>query len=268
MLFVFKKIRGGLLSSSQTKKYLAYAFGEVVLIVVGILIALQINNWNEDRIDRIRERGYLVSMLEDLNADITEIDAAVAGNTTLLAGLNRLLGLLKQDRTDEAYLRELFTHSLVYTYWYLQVEFPDLTLAQLKSSGDLLLIQNKPVRDALLTYEQGLEAIDHFSGEMMHYFHVMEETQKDLLDLSLGKPAYEAIEEDFLRVLNPLDYFEPLILEGDFLLEDDLSLRDAYYNDLLFYHTTLNNMNLALKEQKRRAEHLIQLIDEGYALDG
>lgn len=256
------------MSESKTSKYLLYALGEVILIVLGILIALQINDWNENRLDRIREHKYMASMLDDLRDDIREIDSTVSGNAILLDGLNRLLGLLKQDRDDEDYARELFKHSLVYTYWYLRADFPELTLAQLKSSGDLMLIQNEQVRDAMLTYERGLEDCDHNYTEMTTYFHVQEESQKDLFNLSLGKPAFEFIEEDFLRVLGPIEAFDPLITDGDFLLDDDAALQSAYYNDLLFYRTTLNNINLSLKEQKRLAEELIQLIEAGYEPDG
>jgi len=51
MLKFFRKIRKDLLSDGKTGKYLKYAIGEIVLVVIGILIALQINNWNENRKD-------------------------------------------------------------------------------------------------------------------------------------------------------------------------------------------------------------------------
>ena len=56
MLTFFRRIRKGLLGSGQARKYLLYAIGEIALVVIGILIALQINNWNEWRKDRIIEK--------------------------------------------------------------------------------------------------------------------------------------------------------------------------------------------------------------------
>ena len=55
MLTFFRRIRKGLLEAGATTKYLIYALGEIALVVIGILIALQINNWNEDEKARIRE---------------------------------------------------------------------------------------------------------------------------------------------------------------------------------------------------------------------
>ena len=133
-------------------------------------------------------------------------------------------------------------------------------MSQLKSSGGLLLIRDKQVRDAMLKYEQGLEACKHQYTEMTTYFHVIEETQKRLFDLGLGKPAYEFIEEDFLRILEPPGTFEPLILKGSYLIDNDPILLARYYNDVLFYRTALNNTNLFLEEQQRLAGALAQLI--------
>ena len=49
MLNIFRKIRQKLLQQNAAKRYLLYAFGEILLVVIGILIALQVNNWNEEK---------------------------------------------------------------------------------------------------------------------------------------------------------------------------------------------------------------------------
>lgn len=65
-------------------RYLKYALGEIALVVVGILIALQINDWYQDRLDRRSEREYLLSMMRDLTEDTRELRAAIEGNASLL----------------------------------------------------------------------------------------------------------------------------------------------------------------------------------------
>ena len=68
MIKFFRKIRQKLLTENKFTKYLIYAIGEIVLVVIGILIALQINNWNETRQIKKVEQEILYVLLEDLNS--------------------------------------------------------------------------------------------------------------------------------------------------------------------------------------------------------
>lgn len=79
MIKFFRKIRQQLLTENRFRKYLIYAFGEIVLVVIGILIALSINNWNEDRKERETEKEL-----------IDELHVTVKNNhESLLKGLER-----------------------------------------------------------------------------------------------------------------------------------------------------------------------------------
>jgi len=69
MIKFFRKIRQNLLSEGKTEKYLKYAIGEIVLVVIGILIALQINNWNENRKTEIKIKNSLIALRNDLIQD-------------------------------------------------------------------------------------------------------------------------------------------------------------------------------------------------------
>ncbi len=69
MIKFFRKIRKNLLSEGKTNKYFKYAIGEIFLVVIGILIALSINNWNENRKQKTKANSYLKSMVIDLNSD-------------------------------------------------------------------------------------------------------------------------------------------------------------------------------------------------------
>ena len=71
MLKFFRKIRQNLIGKGDAKKYLLYAIGEILLVVIGILIALQINNWNQNRLNQIKELDYLQQLQSDLQADTT-----------------------------------------------------------------------------------------------------------------------------------------------------------------------------------------------------
>ena len=74
MIKFFRKIRQNLLSEGKTGKYLKYALGEIVLVVIGIMIAIQINNANQKRIDQETLQGYLNSIAQNIESDLQKAE--------------------------------------------------------------------------------------------------------------------------------------------------------------------------------------------------
>ena len=73
MFRFFRAIRRGLLEQGKLKRYTGYALGEIVLVVAGILIALQINNANEARLEREREmRGVAVGLIDQIDRELED----------------------------------------------------------------------------------------------------------------------------------------------------------------------------------------------------
>jgi len=70
MIKIFRTIRQRLLKENRISKYLLYAFGEIVLVVIGIMIALQINNANQKRLDEEALQGYLNSIAQNVDSDL------------------------------------------------------------------------------------------------------------------------------------------------------------------------------------------------------
>ena len=75
MITFFRKIRQKLLSQNRVTQYLTYAIGEVALVMIGILLALQVNNWNETRKQKETTNSIYFIVKEDLINDISEIDS-------------------------------------------------------------------------------------------------------------------------------------------------------------------------------------------------
>lgn len=75
MIKFFRKIRQNLLYEGKTTKYLKYALGEILLVVIGILIALQINNWNEKRLKKEQLISVYERILTDIDNDVQELSA-------------------------------------------------------------------------------------------------------------------------------------------------------------------------------------------------
>jgi sensor domain CHASE-containing protein len=80
MLRFFRQIRQRLLTDNKFSKYLLYAVGEILLVVIGILIALQINNWNEERIKDNAVRSHLESLADAIEDDIRELTISMEFN--------------------------------------------------------------------------------------------------------------------------------------------------------------------------------------------
>ena len=80
MLNFFRRIRKGLLKDQQLKKYSVYAFGEVLLVVVGILIALQVSNWNENLRKRAIEQEYLLALKDEFLFNKQQLQATMNRN--------------------------------------------------------------------------------------------------------------------------------------------------------------------------------------------
>ena len=94
MIKFFRKIRQDLLSTGKTGKYLKYAIGEILLVVAGILIALQINNWNEGVNNRALELKLLESIYESLEADLADTKGNIAIHKRGIRDLNKVIDAL------------------------------------------------------------------------------------------------------------------------------------------------------------------------------
>jgi sensor domain CHASE-containing protein len=75
MIKFFRNIRKNRLNEGKTSKYFKYAIGEIVVVVIGILIALQINNWNSNQKDELQETKILLQLKEGLALDRNKMEA-------------------------------------------------------------------------------------------------------------------------------------------------------------------------------------------------
>lgn len=144
MIHFFRKIRQNLLSKGNIGKYLKYAFGEIVLVVIGILIALQINNLNEFRKERRVEFNTLNEILANLDDDLKNLDLKINETNIFLTHSSKVLEHL-QNGTP-------LTDSLMYHYSALigHGNFEPTRIAYEKlSTIGIDIIQNKNLRQAI-----------------------------------------------------------------------------------------------------------------------
>ena len=96
MLTFLRRIRRSLLSESKFSKYLLYAIGEILLVVIGILIALSINNWNQERIERQIEKRLLTELLENIRINEKQLQSDIAEEYRSIHSIKQVLEILEK----------------------------------------------------------------------------------------------------------------------------------------------------------------------------
>ena len=151
MLHIFRRIRHNLLTRNRFTKYLLYALGEIVLVVIGILIALQINNWNES----LQEQEIYSSYLIRLRSDIELIQVTVRQKRVWEAKLIDLAQYQLDVLTGEVNSPDplKLAMSIEFTASVNRYEISSPTYKELNSTGRLALIENDSIRDFLSYYD-------------------------------------------------------------------------------------------------------------------
>lgn len=148
MIKFFRRIRQRLLSENKFSKYLFYAFGEIVLVVIGILIALQINNWNENRKNRITEADYYCRILDDFELNEKIIDKNYELTTNRIKLTKALIKDLNTIPNDRSEILNKFIAALRH-----DASLPsNITFEDLTSSGQLKLLSDIKLKNRLIEH--------------------------------------------------------------------------------------------------------------------
>ena len=148
------------MNQNKTSKYLKYAIGEIVLVVIGILIALQINNWNETRKARIKSVEYHTRLIEDLDRTITTSrnlnETAVKVLTSIKHTIDILLSKKIPDENDKKQIDYALIWILRFNYQFSEQS----TFEEMKSNGEMGLIYNLETRNNLVNFHEYTVSID------------------------------------------------------------------------------------------------------------
>ncbi|WP_298369177.1 DUF6090 family protein [uncultured Lutibacter sp.] len=137
MIKFFRKIRQNLLMENKTGKYFKYAVGEIILVVIGILIALQINNWNENRKQSNVIQNYYYQLEEDLADETDNIKDKISRISESIASYEQYLQLTKESNLELIEMMNALTQVKL-AFWY--PSFNSNTIGTLESTGDIKLI--------------------------------------------------------------------------------------------------------------------------------
>ncbi|MFD2823405.1 DUF6090 family protein [Lacinutrix iliipiscaria] len=166
MIKFFKKIRYDLMEKNKTGKYFKYAIGEIILVVIGIVIALQINNWNENRKSNATLKNYYNQILRDLAKDNTRIYSDLYYLETNFELHKEFVENLPTQKSPKAII--MSSEKLKYTTAAYE-KFNANTIETLQETGDIKLIPTN-IRNKLIELKNDQDIMFKASNDRYENF--------------------------------------------------------------------------------------------------
>ena len=236
MIKFFRHIRQQLISENKTGKYFKYALGEILLVMIGILLALQVNNWNQNRKNNRLKTSYIKNLKEDLQKDSEYLKELDSINKAAEKSGNYLANFL-EHKTMEIDSIEL-AKSIVFTSFIPNITIITSTYNDLINSNNINLFNDVKLKRLLDTYY-----IRNNWGE--------------LLNGRILKTAWYDYRDEMLKYHNPLLY-------KDFYALDYTSLNNVKTYDIQ-WDAMKNNKHLKTQVGMIGAYRIIRSNDlEGY----
>lgn len=202
MITFLRKIRQGLLSESKFSKYLLYAIGEIILVVIGILIALQINNVNEQKKAKELELKLLRELVVDLNQNIADFETNIRLRKNTLQVQSKIIEVIE---------KKLPYHDSLSTYLYYG-RFLNISALNVRhgaydaiQSTGLTFISNDSIRNSLT----------EFYTEEMESLKRVESNEEKMMDAMIPF-MLEEFESDPIQGLGVPTNFEGLVANNKF----------------------------------------------------
>lgn len=160
------------MEQNKTGKYLKYAIGEIILVVIGILIAIQLNTVKNNNEKRNEEITHLENMLSDLKQDKTELIKIIERRKSKATSAKLMESYYQTKEVD--HLNDYYTNWLNVLLW--ETHNPNLiTFKELINSGKLSNLSNEEVKQLLLQidykYNQMFELRNHLYHDYTDYFY-------------------------------------------------------------------------------------------------
>ena len=246
MIKFFRKIRYDLMEKNKTGKYLKYAIGEIILVVIGILIALSINNWNIQKTDKNRETKYLSNIVLDLNKDISSLDFLIEFRKDRLIGDQELIEHMNGNKINDLNKLSKYVANSLMEYNFSP---NNTTFLELSNSGNLNLISNDSIKFLLLELEEVYKTnrlnIEHETFDYREY---------------ISKPVIKNINVDQLFPI----YLGTKTIEEQKITLDDFStlLESRAYKNGLYIMSFMSNSYISEYEKiKTKSNKIIRMVE-------
>ena len=165
MIQFFRKIRQQLMAEKKTSQYLKYAIGEIILVVIGILIALSVNNLNQKRLNKNKEKALLEQLAKDLSRAEKDIKFNLSIHDQAISSAQYVLGHMG----SEAPYEDSIGYHLSQAFLWSKLEIDLGAFENMKSTG-LDIISNNELRNEIVNRLSGQLAFhQHFENLLVEY---------------------------------------------------------------------------------------------------
>ncbi|MEO0573252.1 MAG: DUF6090 family protein [Bacteroidota bacterium] len=240
MIQFFRKIRQKLLQENRFSKYLLYAIGEIVLVVIGILIALQINTWNEQRKLKQEQKVILKALNTDFKSNKTLIQEGIKKHKYHKGIGLTWINLMRKDTMNVK--KTPFLDSLL--YWgpeYEVIDLIDASLNNVINSEKLDLVKNTTLKQRLIEYPLSI-----------NQYKDLEAVVRSIV-IERIRPR----NEQYISLAEMLDDSDSFPSDYTGLLKDR-----KLSNDYVNRHWQLEELLKALENLEAKTDILIKLIDK------
>ena len=255
MFGFFRKIRKQLADDNQFFKYSRYAIGEIFLVVIGILIALSINNWNEEQKRDVLEKEYYCRLKEDVRQDEEKIESLIIADKKRLVASNEAARLLQKSDPKKKEVGRQFSLALEGTF---STFVPNnAAFEDLKSGANLNVIKDKRVINALNNYFNNIKG---YTDIIAVHSHLMVNNQYAYSDkLATGWVHGRMTANRYLKGMDK-DIFDSLNIDKQEYLSEEIKY--SLYNDALMHISSNARTIEILMLIKEEIYILLKLLDK------
>lgn len=157
MIKIFRKIRQNLVMENKTSKYFKYAIGEIILVVIGILIALQINNWNENRIQSNKEAAILNNIHIEFKNNQKQLDSVIGQHRNVFNSCVKIISLFPIKSKPEQSVLDSLSYYLYWSYGGITFDPSQSSINALTNTSSFEIIKNEKLRNLLISWNDLIE---------------------------------------------------------------------------------------------------------------
>jgi hypothetical protein len=239
MIRFFRKIRQKLLSENKFGKYLTYAIGEIILVVIGILIALYINNLNTDKQESITLNGYLNNIAENIKSDQINLKKITAFRDSSVIGSKYFMKMIEQESKEQ--YTTYFSKYFKFNPW-LDESFQSNQsgFEALKNSGYLNKIQRTDLETELYKYYSLVQKIKEEEQSLNNF---MEEMEYDMYKNNVVQKTKPIIRKLFRKIETEkdIDELQKTLNYPAFVGSHSRNAGTSYMNELYEQLTEISN---------------------------